>query len=351
MDKFAGLDGHTSSCTLGVVNPKGKHLSCQVIETNGEALVNVITGIPGKVHLCIEEGSQSSWLAEILSPHVAELVVVGLGQRRSKGQKNDQRDAFALADMLRNNDLESVVYKQVGPYGTLRQLVKVHTQIVRDVVRVKNRLRAIYRSRGVRSDKTIYHPNHRAAWLEQVPKSSRAAAGHLYDQLDALLPVRAAAEKDLVKEAHRHPISRLLETCPGFGPIRVAQVVATVVSPSRFRKRQQFWSYCGLGILMRSSADWRQLPDGSWQRVMVNTTRGLNHNHNHMLKAVFKGAATTVISLSPADEPLRQVYLRQTAAGTKPTMAKLTLARKLAALLLSMWKHQEVYDAKRIEVG
>ncbi len=95
MDKFAGLDGHTSSCTLGVMNPKGKHLSCLVIETNGEALVNVITGIPGKVHLCIEEGSQSCWLAEILSPHVEELVVVGLGQRRSKGQKNDQRDAFA----------------------------------------------------------------------------------------------------------------------------------------------------------------------------------------------------------------------------------------------------------------
>lgn len=165
------------------------------------------------------------------------------------------------------------------------------------------------------------------------------------------MPVRAQAEKDLVKEAHCHAITKLLETCPGFGPIRVAQVVATVVSPFRFRKRQQFWSYCGLGIVMRSSSDWDQRPDGSWQRVTVNTTRGLNRNHNHMLKAAFKGAATTVIGLCPADEPLRQGYLRQTAAGTKPNLAKLTLARKLAAVLLSMWKHQEVYDAKRIGVG
>jgi hypothetical protein len=100
---------------------------------------------------------------------------------------------------------------------------------------------------------------------------------------------------------------------------------------------------------MRSSADWAQRPDGSWQRVTVNTTRGLNHNH--MLKAAFKGAATTVISQYPADEPLRQGYLRQTSAGTKPNLATLTLARKLAALLLSMWKHQEAYDAKRIGVG
>jgi predicted metal-dependent HD superfamily phosphohydrolase len=28
-------------------------------------------------------------------------------------------------------------------------------------------------------------------------------------------------------------------------------------------------------------------------------------------------------------------------------MAKLTLARKIAAMVLSMWKHQEVYDPKR----
>jgi hypothetical protein len=203
------------------------------------------------------------------------------------------------------------------------------------------------RARGVRSDRTIYMPDRRASWLEQVPRSSRAAAGHLHEQHDALLPIRAQAEKDLVKEAHRHAITKLLETCPGFGPIRVAQVVATVVSPFRFRKRQ----HCGLGILMRNSSDWDQMPDGAWRRVTVNATRGINQNHNHMLKAVFKGAATTVIRLSPADEPLRQVYLRQTAAGTKPTMAKLALARKLAALQLSMWKHQEVYDAKRIEVG
>ena len=73
-----------------------------------------------------------------------------------------------------------------------------------------------------------------------------------------------------------------------------------MVSPFRFRKRQQFWSYCGLGILMRSSSDWDQMPDGAWRRVTVNATRGLNQNHNHnrMLKAAFKGAATTVVSLS-----------------------------------------------------
>ena len=38
------------------------------------------------------------------------------------------------------------------------------------------------------------------------------------------------------------------------------------------------------------------------------------------------------------------------AAGTKPNLAKLTLSGKIAATVLSMWKHQEVYDPQRNRV-
>jgi hypothetical protein len=35
------------------------------------------------------------------------------------------------------------------------------------------------------------------------------------------------------------------------------------------------------------------------------------------------------------------------ADGTKPNLAKLTLARKIAATVLAMWKHEEVYEPAR----
>jgi hypothetical protein len=38
-------------------------------------------------------------------------------------------------------------------------------------------------------------------------------------------------------------------------------------------------------------------------------------------------------------------------AGIKPNLAKLTLARKLAAIVLSMWKHKEAYDPQRQRVA
>ena len=99
---------------------------------------------------------------------------------------------------------------------------------------------------------------------------------------------------------------------------------------------------------MRSSSDWAQLPNGAWNRVTVNATRGLTRSYNRMLKAVFKGAATTVITHSSGDGPLRDYYHRQLAAGTKPNLAKLSLARKLAATILAMWKRKEPFDPGRI---
>jgi hypothetical protein len=44
------------------------------------------------------------------------------------------------------------------------------------------------------------------------------------------------------------------------------------------------------------------------------------------------------------DDPLYQDYQRLLAGGTKPNLAKVTVARKVAAIVLSMWKAEEVYD-------
>jgi hypothetical protein len=62
-----------------------------------------------------------------------------------------------------------------------------------------------------------------------------------------------------------------------------------------------------------------------------------------MLKAVFKGAALQVAT-QMTNHPLHTDYLRLLEAGTKPNLARLTIARRIAAAVLAMWKHEEVYD-------
>ena len=214
-------------------------------------------------------------------------------------------------------------------------------------MRTQNRLKAVFRAHGVQvGGKAVFASTDRDAWIAKLPTSAQASARVLYAQYDAQCEVRAQAEKELVAESHRHPITRMLETCPGLGPIRVAQLVSVVVTPDRFRTRSQFWSYCGLGIVMRSSSDWVRDGRGEWARTKVQQTRGLNFNHNHTLKNVFKGAATTVIT-QLSEHPLHADYRRMLQDGTKPNLAKVTLARKLASIVLSMWKHKEAYDTAK----
>ena len=59
MDRYIGMDVHSSSCTIAVVGPSGRKLNCAVIETNGAALAKHLKAIPGRrKSLCMKEGPQ-----------------------------------------------------------------------------------------------------------------------------------------------------------------------------------------------------------------------------------------------------------------------------------------------------
>ena len=100
MDRYIGLDVHASSCTLAVVGPSGKGLGTHVVETNAGALIEVPRGIPKRRHLCMEEGTLSGWLHEVLEPHVDELIVTGIG-KKSRGPKSEGTDARRWSGRVR----------------------------------------------------------------------------------------------------------------------------------------------------------------------------------------------------------------------------------------------------------
>jgi transposase len=341
MDRYIGLDLHAQSCTLAVVSPSGKRLGCKVVPTNASALIAALKEVAGRKHLCLEEGTQSAWLHEVLEAHVSELVVTV--PRASRGSKSDEADAWARAEELRVGKVDTKVFKAPKGFSGLREAVRSHWVLTQDTTRVKNRLKAIYRSRGIGSTgEEIYDGPKRQTWLEQLPASKRRRAELLGEQLDALEPLRREAEKWLREEAKGHDAIRWLRTIPGLGLIRSAQIVATVVTPHRFRTRRQFWTYCGLAVVTKSSSDWVPKTGGGWMRANRPMAVGLNRNRQPVLKAVFKGAATT--ALANEQDPLRKSYDRRLSEGMRPNLAKLTLARKLATLALMLWKRQEEYD-------
>ena len=267
------------------------------------------------------------------------------GARRARAPtRSVGRDAFGLAEQLRIGAIETRVYKGRGQFRQLGNLAKAYGFLVGDTVRVKNRLRSVLRSRGVAygAGQSVYAKRDRARWLGKLPEATRAQAQLLYEEHDALVALRRKAEKKMLAEAHKHREWHVLKTCPGLGPIRIAELLPVVVTPYRFRSRSGFWAYCGLGIVMRSSSDWVRTPTGERMKMPVQQTRGLNRNFNHTLKRIFKGAATTVIGQAE-EGPLYRHYLSLLDGGTKPNLAKLTIARQIASIMLALWRTGEGY--------
>ena len=94
-------------------------------------------------------------------------------------------------------------------------------------------------------------------------------------------------------------------------------------------------------MVTRTSAE-QEIVDGQLRRgKKAPLTRGLNPNHNRDLKSVFKGAANVAVAKAG---PLKDVYDRCVAGGVREEMARLTLARKIASIVLRLWKKGELWD-------
>jgi transposase len=345
--KYVALDVDSANIVAGVFDSKGKSMMECFVKTNSTAVRQFFKLLDGTVHVALEEGTQAGWLYDLIRPLVAEVIVCN--PRRNKllqsGNKGDRIDVKKLAKLLRLGELHSVYHGEQAIEG-LKQLVHGYQTLVEDSTRAMNRLRAVFRSRGIKCNSTIYSPDKRQQWIEKLDlKAAQMRVGYLYKELDCLMKLRHEAETAMCRQARTHSAYKLIVSVPGLGPVRTAQIIAVVGSPHRFRTKRQLWPYCGLAVVTRSSADYEWVGDRARRRNKPTQTRGLNHNFNRTLKAVFTGAALTAIG---SNKEFKQYYQRLTAKGIRPEMARLTVARKLVAVTLTLWKKGEKYDPERL---
>src|SRR5260370_873760 len=112
----------------------------------------------------------------------------------------------------------------------------------------------------------------------------------------------------LKQDSKKHRVSTLLSQIPSIGPIRAALLIALLQTPDRFRTKRQLWAYSGLAIETHDSAE-NQYVNGQLQRSKKKQSiRGLNSNHNHDLKNIFKGASAVAAVKSG---PFQRFYAAQ----------------------------------------
>jgi hypothetical protein len=191
--KYIGMDVHQASISISVRDTTGKRVMECVIETKASTILEFIQGLRGSLRVTFEEGTSAAWLYDLLKPHVAQVVVCDPRKNAllKAGNKNDRVDARKLSELLRAGLLTPVYHGDSG-VRTLRELSRSYLTITKDLTRVMNRLKALYRPRVKRPafPMTLFRPlllvglqsDDSRLWCgisEKFPRASRRAHGRV----------------------------------------------------------------------------------------------------------------------------------------------------------------------------
>jgi transposase len=340
------MDVHQATISVAVIDSRGKQIMECILETKAATILEFLEGLHGSLSVTFEEGTSAAWLHDLLKPHVTNLVVCDPRKNAllQDGSKSDRIDARKLAELLRGHQLSPVYHGEHG-VRTLKELARSYLTISQDLVRVMVRVKALYRSWAIPcSGKQVYAVRQRSLWLDKIVEAGvRRRAEFYYQQLDALRSLRQEVRRDLLAESARHQATQRLRQIPSIGPIRAALLIALLQTPHRFRTKRQLWAYSGFGIETHDSGEHRYVAGELRRSKKQASVRGLNRNYNRDLKNLFKGAATHAAANPGA---LHEFYTALLAKGIRPDMARLTLARKIAAITLTIWKKGVDFDAK-----
>jgi transposase len=347
--KYIGLDVHRDTVSVAVLDRGGNFLMQSVLPTRAAVILDFLQSMKGTLHVTFEEGIHSAWLYDLLHGRVARVLVCDPRKTTllKSGNKGDLIDARKLAELLRNNSL-SPVYHGEGSALEVQHRARSYTMLTEDTTRIMNRLKAVFRSQAVSCHgKSVFRPDRREAYLAQLPTPGlRQRAELLYQELQAVHLLRLRAKREMLAECRKHPAMKWLQSVPFLGTVRTAVLIGRVQTPHRFRTKRQFWSYCGLALETYDSAQYHVVHGQVERKPRPVQVRGLNWNHNHDLKGVFKSAATMA---AHREGVFGEFYAGLLAKGMRPEMARLTLARKIAAITLKIWKEGGTFNAEQVK--
>jgi transposase len=321
--QYIGLDAHSSTCSFCVLDDKGVALDERTIATNGRLIVDYLVSLPEPRELVVEECGISSWLFEIINPHVDKLIICDpVENRQYKKAKTDKLDAFNLASLLRGGFLHPV-YHDGSHREKFRMLVSSYDDTVNEIVRMKNRYRALMRR--TRNINTSLPTN-----KEQV-EDILFIKELTHKKLAIFKDAKQQYQKRITEALRGFPESQNLLSITGIGHIHAAKIISQVIEPNRFRNKHKFYAYCGLV-----------------KHVCMSAKKVYGYKYiwgNRTLKTVYKMAAHSAIR---SHGSLRAYYDFLLTKGTSENNARNAVARKIATLSLVLWRKNERFNDKKI---
>jgi transposase len=269
----------------------------------------------------------SGWVYDTLKPYATQLDMAHPAMMRaiSAGKKkNDKIDARTIADMVRCDWLP-ICYVAPPEVRELRRLLRYRGLVVRESVRMKNKIAGLLMETGATYNKERLHGRKYFAELlknlQEVPESVKdllrlsRGAMETFEATQKQLVNRLLADPTLTQRVER------LASIPGVGEITALTWALEIADANRFSSSADVMSYCGLTSALKSSA-------GKEQHGPISKQR------NAWLQTALIEAA----KLAPHwNSQLKAVHQRELERGHR-NRATLAVARKLAAYLLAVDK-------------
>jgi transposase len=277
--------------------------------------------------------------------HDARLMPAKYVRPYSKGQKNDFRDAEAIAEAVQRPTMKFVTTKTADQLD-LQALHRVRERLVSQRTGIINQIRAFLLERGiaVRQGQRFLRtelPRILATPPDALsPRMARVIEGLTGDwrRLDQRI---AELSSEIEELANRDPACVRLMSVPGIGPIISSAMVAAIGTGDGFSKGRDFAAWLGLVPKQISTGD----------RTILGS---ISKRGNRYLRVLFVQAAwVTLVKVSPN---------RWEGHGLKPwieaakkrlhhNVLAIALANKLARIAWSVLARGRGFEANKLQAA
>jgi len=335
-----GLDLGDKKHAICVLNAEGEIIDERTITNHRESLRRLSQKYPA-ARIAHEVGTHSPWISRFLTDLKHEVFVANPRKLRAiyaSDRKSDKNDARILARIARM-DPQLLYPIQHGSEEAQRDLLsmKMRDTLVRQRVCIINSVRFTLKSLGLAMPKapsSDYFAKRCRSLLEEMDKSLLEMVEPMLQALDVLSEKIKALDRtieDFCEE--KYPVTQRLRQIHGVGPITALNFVLVVEDPERFENPRDVAAYLGLVP--------RRDQSGGLDKQLRISKAG-----DAYLRQLLVGSAQYILGPFGKDCNLRRHGLMLAARGGKSSkkQAVVAIARKLAVLLLVLWKHQRDYE-------
>ena len=337
MEFFVGLDVSLDETHICVIDEGGRIIKETRSASEPEAIAKAIRHRGRRIeHVGLETGNLSQWLYEGLVKEGFSVSVMEARHVRAAFAamrvKTDRHDARGIAQLVRLGWYKRVHVKSLDAQET-RAFLTMRAFLVEKVTATENSLRAALRNFGLKMGSVT-----RRAW---EARARELADGNevLEGLVEAMLRVRALLLDELARVdgqltalAKSDPVTRLLMTMPGVGVIVALSFRSAVDDPDRFPRS-------------RDVGAWLGLTPRRWQSGKTDIVGRITKAGDARVRTMLFEAAASILGRVRIMSPLKSWGLR-IAKRTCMKKAFVAVSRKLATILLAMWKSGTAYWAK-----